>query len=420
MNAVPSKPSFNYILGEAGETIFLNLRGFGYLPETVLFRIFSYFNEEELRKNILPVCQRWRTVAEHPSLWKILKFRGDSMKTSFICDKVWQFNEVNTIIIRDILEPVVILRQICRCSLNLRHLTIRNCPQITEDSLRHLVFSCKNLETLDLKGTPFRALIFYEELASVKSLATINFSDNFHLTTSNITTTILNCRSLTGFHLSTFKPSNKMDMTDADCRFMLSHMVLRLTSLSLDCSTLSSYSISSILRCKHLEYICLNYAYNFDPKDFQDLWKTIKKLRSLKIRFAHQIGDLSVKNLFENGKKVMSDLEVIDLTGCSKIGNVGVIAIAKHCSKLRTLVLRSCRNLTSLDLLLTKCQMLETLNIAFCENLHLDNQPVPENLKNLFISEGKNFKLFANLMMKSGSDVIVRICESEYNKNIVK
>ncbi|XP_023024441.2 F-box and leucine-rich repeat protein 13-like [Leptinotarsa decemlineata] len=419
MNTVHEENCANYSLRKSSDSLILNPKGYGHLPRSVLFRIFSYFKEDELKRYIIPVCQQWRTVAELPALWKTITFSGKTLKTSFICDKIWQFNEAEKIIIKDIMEPVVVLRQICRCSKNLRYLTLRNCPQINEDSLRNLIFSCVHLEFLDLKGTPFKALIFYEELASAHNLLSINFSGNPFLTTSNITTIILNCKKLNGFHLSTFKPVNKICLNNADCYFILSHTALRLTSLTLDCSTLCTYSFASILRCKNLRYLCLNYAYNFDGNDFQHLWKTIKNLTSMKIRFSHQIDDMAVKNLFEKGAKVMRKLEVLDFTGCSKIGDVGITAVAKCCVQLKTLILRSCKKVTSLELLLKKCPLLETLNVAFCVDLKLNNSPPVEKMKFIYINDCKNLKLLANLMKKQNSEVLVRICESEYNKNIL-
>ncbi|CAH1119270.1 unnamed protein product [Phaedon cochleariae] len=417
MSSLSDITSSTYSLRDSSKSTILNSKGYRHIPDNVLLIIFSYFNQDEVVKNLMPVSQQWRSVAEHPSLRKTLKFSGIARDTAEICERIWRYNQAQTIHVRRICEPVDVLRQICRCSENLKHLTLRHCPQIFEDSLRHLLLTCKNLESLDLKGTPFRALIFYEELVLAQSLSCVNFSENPYLLPSNIATIILNCRKLTGFHLSSFKPINKINLTDSDCYFILSHTVLKLNSLTLDCSTLSTYSFPSIMRSKYLKYLCLNYAYNFDSSDFQDMWKSLKNLTSLKIRFARQLTDKSVKTLFMEGKKVMSKLEALDLTGCSGLKDQGVIAIAQCCSGLKSLVLRSCKNVSDIGVVFKRCQALEVLNIAFCSQLRFGSTMMPKNLKILFISDDIQLRNFVDLLRTKGKTVAVKLCESEYNKN---
>nr|CAI5862430.1 unnamed protein product [Callosobruchus analis] len=223
--------------------------GFGYLPVDILVKIFQYFDEDELRNNIIKVCQQWRLAAEDPSLWKTLKFQGRTIDTHLICNKIWQFRNVNNIIIKTILDPVVVLRQICRRCEDLTTLVLRNCPEISEDALRYLLVSCKRLRVLDLKGTPFQALILFEELPHCQALRSINLGGNPHLNLKNVQTLAMNCHYLTGFHLGCFQPKDKLHLNDGSCYFVLTKLVHNLTHLSLDCSTLSACTFASILRC---------------------------------------------------------------------------------------------------------------------------------------------------------------------------
>ncbi|KAJ8953586.1 hypothetical protein NQ318_003008 [Aromia moschata] len=375
--------------------------GYGNLPLHVLLRIFEHLDEDELRTSIIPVCQQWRLAAETPSLWKTLRFSGSRADPAAICEKIWLYNKAERIHVRNVSRPAAILRQICRCSDNLRHLTLRNCLEVTEDSLRHVLSTCKQLKSLDLKGTPFRSLIFYEELSCLRSLTSLNIGENPLLTLSNILTIAVNCRKLEGFHLATFEPKNKVFLDDSDCYFVL---------------TFSNARTEEPL----LRHICLNYAYNFEGVHFQNMWKTLIHLTTLKIRFGHQISDQNVRHLFEEGREAMSNLEVVDFTGCLKIGDEGVRAIANCCSKLRVLNLRSCKNVSSLFDVTKNCKELEMLNIAFCEGLNTDGLLVPAALKVLFISDRDALKAFADLVKETSNKAGVKLCVSEFNKNVIK
>ncbi|XP_056636729.1 F-box/LRR-repeat protein 7-like [Diorhabda sublineata] len=408
---------FSSCMSLRGNTSLILPIGFGYLPEKVLLNIFQYFDETELRTTIIPVCQQWRTAAEHPSLWNTLKFQGISISTSVICLKIRQFNTAETIIIKEIKEPLIVLRQICRYAQNLVRISLRHCHEVVEDSLRHLIVSCKVLKELDLKGTKFKSLIFCVELAFCQSLSSVNFSDNPYLTISHITSIIMNCRKLNGFHISTFKPINRIYLIDADIYFLTNHTANSLQSLSLDCSNLGNGSFSSILQCKNLQYLCLNFAYNFEGCDFQNLWKTLRKLKTLKVRFGHQITDVNIKNLFEQGKDSLEKLEVIDFTGCSKISNFGIKAIAQSCTNLKQLILRNCKNIFSIDDILKKCSNLEMLNIAFCTNLNIYTIFELKTLRILFISDEKKLKYFIDCLKNKNKNLKLKICDSEFNKS---
>lgn len=393
---------------------------YGYLPLHILRIIFSHFDEEELKKNIVPICQNWREAAEDPVLWKKLKINGNNVPLSYICEKIWQFNLLNKIVIRHRADSKLILRQICRCSVNLTHLVLRHCTDITEESLRHLITSCKNIESLDLKCSPFKCLILCEELVHAKALTEVNFSGNPHFLMKHIMTVVLNVPKINGLHLSDFKPKNKHLLNDADCYFMLTHTVFALKYLTLDCSILNSYTFCSILKCKNLEYLCLNYAFNFEGKKFANLWISLKKLKSLKVRFAHNLKDSNVKDLFESGRDIMKNIEVIDLTGCMQVGDEGLQAIAKCCTALKCLVVRNCIKVTSVLPILNKCNKLEMLNVAFCKNLFLGNHPVPTDLKELFICNIVEQMKFAKLVKQLNSGTVIRVCQNEFNKDTIK
>lgn len=393
-----------------------NQHTFGTLQADILLKIFSYFTEVELKRNVIPVCQQWREVAEDSTLWKKLKFCGTKIPISYICAKLWQFNLLDRIVIKHRSDSKIILRQICRCSQNLTHLIVRHCPDINEDSLRYLITCCQNLKSLDLKGTTVKCLIFYEELVHARALREVNFSDNPFFTLKNLMTVILNLNDINGFHLSSFKPVDNILLNDVDCYYMLTHTVFGLKSLTLDCSSLSSYTFSSIFKCCNLEYICLNYAYNLEGKEFENSWKTLKKLKTMKIRFAHNIKDSNLKNFCEKGGEIIRKLEVIDFTGCTQIGDSGLETLAKCCTKLKSIVIRNCPKVKSVVSILNHYEKLDLLNIAFCKHLNVNNHMVSTKLKELYICDSVDQLRFANFVTNLNSDTVIRVCQNDFNK----
>lgn len=397
-----------------------NEHTFNRLPSHILRRIFRYFTENELRKNIIPVCQLWREAGEDPVLWRKLEFHGNKISSTDICNKIWQFNLVNKIIIWYSADAKILLRQICRCTKNLTHLVLRHCSHVTEESLRYLITTFKNLKSLDLKGSPFECLIFYEELAHARALEEINFSDNPFFTIKHIMTVVVNVKNITGFHLSSFKPTDSILLTDADCYFLLTHTVFGLKYLTLDCSCLSSYTFNSIMRCKNLEYICLNYAFNLDGKQFENMWTSLTKLKALKIRFAHNIKDSNMNVLFGDGEEVMKFLEIVDFTGCTQMGDEAIEALANCCPFIKSLVLRNCPKIKSIRKVFKKCEDLEILNVAFCKTLYLNNHVVPSTLREFFIDDCPEQRNFAKLIRQLNCDTVINVCQSEFNKSYIK
>lgn len=162
------------------------------LPKHILAHIFKNLNEEELQKSVLAVnaqgspnylgnffkiailckqvCQEWRYAAQNPFLWKCYKVVGSQTPTKYICWKLRNMPYLHTIYMDQILEPVEIIRQICRSNRSVKHLVLKNCPKIPEISMRHLIRSCNLLETLNIQNTPFKGNIFYVEIGGLRNL----------------------------------------------------------------------------------------------------------------------------------------------------------------------------------------------------------------------------------------------------------
>ncbi|KAF5300745.1 hypothetical protein FQA39_LY10990 [Lamprigera yunnana] len=390
--------------------------GFHNLPTDVLIRIFKYFEEKELLKCIMPVCRKWQHAALSPVLWKKFHASGTA-PTYYICQKLRTFSNLISIRLSNVAEPIAIIRQISRYQPNLKHFALRNSGVITETSLRNFIQCCKRLESLDLNGTKFKGNRFYEEIAGLMYLKSVNFSKNNYLSVHNLLSLVLNSRKLEELKISSFSPTkDEKQLSDEDVLFIINNLAAQLKSLTLDTTTLTNFSFMAIMRCSNLEKLGLYRARNLSPDVIVNISKHLHYLNTLKVRDAHLITGPNIAELFGNGKDAMKDIISIDFTGCSKINDVGIKAIATCCSQLQLLRLKGCKSVKSLRPVRDHCTQLKMLNVAFCINLDpLSLLPLPKQMGIIIIDKNSRFNPIVQHANKE-SHVSVKICLSEYNK----
>ena len=71
------------------------------------------------------------------------------------------------------------------------------------------------------------------------------------------------------------------------------------------------------------------------------------------------------------GGERFSELQTLDLCGCSNITDASVLEVARGCSNLQTLNLTNCRNITDASVMkvVRRCSNLQTLNLLNCRNI---------------------------------------------------
>lgn len=169
------------------------------------------------------------------------------------------YTEAESILIDNITEAATVIRQICRCTPNIKFLAIRYCTSVPETAIRFIISSCSNLEGLDLCGSHVNGSTIHRWLNGLNRLKyailsffcdsklrfyfrKLNLSDCPHLYVKPLISVILNCPYLEDLRISKF--SNKRDtFMNADAVLILSNLSENLKFLSLDCTSLSSTSI---------------------------------------------------------------------------------------------------------------------------------------------------------------------------------
>ncbi|XP_018330655.1 uncharacterized F-box/LRR-repeat protein C02F5.7-like isoform X2 [Agrilus planipennis] len=290
------------------------------LPLEVLLKIFSNFSEKELRKNIIPVCQKWRYAALKPQLWKCFEVVGGKIPLNRICYEINRFPYLQIVVLKSVHDPKQIIRQVCRCLSNLKELTIKDCEEIPEKTLINVLYSCRNLEKLNLSGTPFRGKKVFEDISLLPNLKSLNLAKNPYITIQKLTTCVLNCTGLEEFRLSKWVSLDEiLKFDDQDVSPILLNLSSSLRSLTLDCSNLTTNSFNKIFTCNCLERLSLHRAKHLDGEMFAKLHRYFPALTVLKVKHASQISDANIVQLFTEGEEIMENLQTLDLSGCWQI-----------------------------------------------------------------------------------------------------
>lgn len=80
------------------------------------------------------------------------------------------FTQLESVLIDNITEPTTVIRQICRCLPEIKHLAIRYCSAVPESAIRFIIGACKMLQSLDLCGTEIRGTFAYRCLSGLPNL----------------------------------------------------------------------------------------------------------------------------------------------------------------------------------------------------------------------------------------------------------
>ncbi|KAK5646043.1 hypothetical protein RI129_004507 [Pyrocoelia pectoralis] len=392
--------------------------GYHNLPVDVLVRIFQNLNENELRKTVMLVCRQWKLAATRPVLQKKFYIHGKNVPTNFICLRIRDFSYLSTIYIKQILEPIIVVRQITRWLPNLKHFTLKKCGTLPELALRNLIHRCPKIETFDIAGTRFKGCKFYEEIAGLVNLKNINLSRNTFMNIHNFMSILVNCHKLEELKITALQNDEVGgQLSDAHVLFIMSNCSNTLTALGLDASNLTDFSFKVVMQCSKLKYLRLHSARNLSPNVFSSIWENLPNLNTLTVREADQINGSIIADVFNLGKENLRNITSIDFTGCWKIDNVGIIAIANCCFKLERLKLKSCKSVKSLQPIKDNCRKLKILSIAFCINLDpLTILPLPEDLNTLILDKNARFLPILNALLENDR-VKIKMCLSEYSKN---
>ncbi|KAL2609041.1 hypothetical protein R1flu_027614 [Riccia fluitans] len=227
------------------------------------------------------------------------------------------------------------------CLQELRDLGISSCKGLSDRALQVIGESCKQLRVFSLlncdaaSDTGLKAMT--KSCLALESLQIEGCSGITHI---GLKAALAN----RGGELKTLRLNNCSGVRDKG---------LTSSDFLLTCNALKSLSITN---CIGVGSVCLEMVGRSCPA-----------LEELDLTGLTGVSDRGLKALLEQG--VGMQLRKLNLSGCVKVTDIGVYAVARQCKrKLRSLILEGCTRVTdgSLKLLATECQGIEDLDVSKC------------------------------------------------------
>lgn len=151
--------------------------------------------------------------------------------------------------------------------------------------------------------------------------------------------------------------------------------------------------------CNNLERLSLRHALFLTSDIFRNHVANLLRLRQLRLTHACQLVSDDFVSLCKT--RVFDRLNLIDLSGCGRVSDVGLRSLLKRCKDWLTyLNIKSCKSVKDLNFIVENCSKLQYLNIAhtLCAKATC--------VKNLHLKIDKLSKLVIDSKALSDNDVI--------------
>ncbi|RLN62087.1 hypothetical protein BBJ28_00010105, partial [Nothophytophthora sp. Chile5] len=147
------------------------------------------------------------------------------------------------------------------------------------------------------------------------------------------------------------------------------HRLMRLRMVH--CSQIRDVGVEAIVGSNpRLEELALSFCERISDRCFLTIGKSCRNLSMLEMELCVQLGDTSLKYLASTLANP-SKLRRLNIAGCRRIGDEGLLEIANVCTGLQNVNLRLCDRLTDLSVrcLTHNCLELEALNVEELSSL---------------------------------------------------
>ncbi|XP_055639188.1 uncharacterized protein LOC129777133 isoform X2 [Toxorhynchites rutilus septentrionalis] len=346
---------------------------FDRLSDEMMVKIFEWLDSHELC-NIARVCKRFEVVIWSPTLWRIIKIKGESnsgdraIKTILrrLCGQTRNgaCPGIERVLLSDgcRLTDKGIQLLTRRCP-EITHLQIQNSVTVTNQALFDLVTKCTNLQHLDITGCaqitcinvnpglepPRRLLLQYLDLTDCASI-----SD------SGLKIIARNCPLLVYLYLR-----RCIQITDAGLKFIPNFCIaLRELSVS-DCTNITDFGLYELAKLgATLRYLSVAKCDQVSDAGLKVIARRCYKMRYLNARGCEAVSDDSINILARSCPR----LRALDIGKCD-VSDAGLRALAESCPNLKKLSLRNCDMITDrgIQCIAYYCRGLQQLNIQDCQ-----------------------------------------------------
>ncbi|KAJ9588349.1 hypothetical protein L9F63_018275 [Diploptera punctata] len=316
-----------------------------------------------------------------------------------------------------------IIRQMCRSNGNLKHLAVKFCTNhnevIPEDVFRNVLSSCPNLIVLNLKGTNFYTRRFCYELKLLRHLRSIDLRMNRFLSVQDVFAIAQSCTNIQELKLSQCNSK----FTDQDAVSLFDSLKKTIRSLKLDLRSLGPPAVLAIFDCTKLTKLYLFCAYSLSGELFRSLAKQLTNLSHLKICNGCKLTCEDFCFVFTNYREQLKHLVHVDVSGCWRLEDSGLKAMADTCSvNLQYLSVKSCKLITGagVEYTIARCPNILHLNLAHVDKLdELCLNKIPSalpRLRRLVLDKCSNRYQMLTALRESILDLEVKESLCEYSK----
>lgn len=115
------------------------------------------------------------------------------------------------------------------------------------------------------------------------------------------------------------------------------------------CSEITDLGVEAVVRSNaRLEELGLSYCERLSDRCFPVVVKSCPHLTTLELEFCMQIGNDAMKHLAQ-GLANPAKLRRLNIAGCRRVGDIGLLELVKKCTRLQNINIRLCDKLTDIS-----------------------------------------------------------------------
>ncbi|XP_046386504.1 dynein regulatory complex subunit 6-like [Ischnura elegans] len=329
------------------------------LPEEIVIMIFSHLSVKELNLCIAPVCRKWFLFSRHPSLWRELKFEGDTIPSLEVIRLLRQAPQLRCLEISHRADVKVILEEVSQSNRHLERISIRqnfnpissrlspyavnfstnpsdfnwksvesifldnslfylpcdteNNSYIPSSVLLKVLRACRRLSTITLIGIELRSRIFFETLERLPKLKSIdltvgNRQGAFEWVVSLLKSHVgVGSRSHPLYFHAIYNWYNGEYNGHTPTHYHLSHsprilsfITTSMVVLDIDAIAMMEDHFEELIKCSSLQALHLYNAVNITSTNLIKMLTQLPQLVSLRVNQAYRLRSAVLISTFYN------------------------------------------------------------------------------------------------------------------------
>lgn len=179
--------------------------------------------------------------------------------------------------------------------------------------------------------------------------------------------------------------------------------------------------LQAVLQCQHLRWLSMDNALFLYGELFRAIADRMPLLEGLEVRHACQLCTEDFIDAFSSLRNVIH----VDLSGCWRVGDDGMMAIAESCAnELQYLALRSCKAVTNQGMVEVALRCPHTTHLDIAHAVKIDAKfitRIPDLLPDLrtLIVDNDREKSIALEELASMEALSIKISISEYSNSLL-